>query len=110
SVAAAALPQSFKILMDKSPLRFFIPLRLASLTLSHSDMGVEWPGVAVAVAAAAAVLPQSFKILMDKSPLRFFIPLRLASLMLSHSDMGVEWLSVAAAALLPVVLIGVSNG
>ncbi|WP_155407530.1 hypothetical protein [Yersinia pseudotuberculosis] len=52
SVAAAALPQSFKILMDKSPLRFFIPLRLASLMLSHSDMGVKRLGV--------AVLPQSF--------------------------------------------------
>ncbi len=90
--------------MDKSPLRFFIPLRLASLMLSHSDMGVEWSGV------AAAVLPQSFKILMAKSPLRFFIPLRLASLMLSHSDMGVEWSGVAVAVLLPVVLIGVSNG
>ncbi|AHK21919.1 hypothetical protein BF17_04285 [Yersinia similis] len=103
-MAAAVLPQSFKILMDKSPLRFFIPLRLASLMLSHSDMGVEWSGV------AAAVLPQSFKILMAKSPLRFFIPLRLASLMLSHSDMGVEWSGVAVAVLLPVVLIGVSNG
>lgn len=70
SVAAAVLPQSFKILMDKSPLRFFIPLRLASLMLSHSDRGVEWLGVAV------AVLPQPFSVL-GKTNLLSLLTLRL---------------------------------
>ncbi|KAA5808854.1 hypothetical protein F1607_17530, partial [Yersinia pestis] len=58
------------ILMDKSPLRFFIPLRLASLMLSHSDMGVEWLGVAV------AVLPQPFSVL-GKTNLLSLLTLRL---------------------------------
>lgn len=71
-MAAAVLPQSFKILMDKSPLRFFIPLRLASLMLSHSDRGVEWLGVAVAV----AVLPQPFSVL-GKTNLLSLLTLRL---------------------------------